>query len=110
MRLLNLLRIRKTPSPDESDAGSMNEIFDLIRIGEDGMAELMRDKLTKCHSVKVPECTHRRLAALGERNPAKIRELNDQLLIVIAKFLHDAEFDPSRYLVESYDTRNGFAR
>lgn len=112
MRLFDLLRLRrKTPEPEKSDAGPLDEVLNLIRIREeDGMAELQRDKLTKCHSIKVPECTWRRLQALSDRNPAKLRELNDQLLIVIAKFLHDAEFDPARYLVENYDTRNGYAR
>jgi hypothetical protein len=110
---MNLLRFlkRNTPPPEQSDASPLDEIFELIKIREeDGMAELMRDKLTKCHSIKVPECTWKRLQALSDRNPAKLRELNDQLLIVIAKFLHDAEFDPARYLVENYDTRNGYAR
>jgi hypothetical protein len=108
--MFKFLRSKKHPFPAESDAGPIDELIALVKIGEDGMAELMRDKLTKCHSIKVPECTWRRLQALSDRNPAKLRELNDQLLIVIAKFLHDAEFDPARYLVENYDTRNGYAR
>jgi hypothetical protein len=36
--------------------------------------------------------------------------MNEQILVVMAKFLHDAAFDPGRYLIEDYDTRNGCAR
>jgi hypothetical protein len=105
---MNVLRlIRKSPSPAESENGPMDELFDLIRIREDGMAELIADKLTEQYTLRIPECTDKRLRRLS--GPQK-KALNEQILIVIAKYLHDADFDPSRYLSDEYDTRNGCAR
>lgn len=106
---MNLSRIfkRNTPPPEKSAAGPIDELAALVTIGEDGMAEIIRDKLTKAHTVRVPECTWNRLRELSD---LQVKDLNDQLLIVIAKFLHNASFDPSRYLSENYNSRNGCAR
>lgn len=103
----NFLRNKKTPPPAESDVGPIDELAALVTIREDGMAELQADKLTELYTVRIPECTDKRLRRLS---PHQKKSLNEQILIVIAKCLHDFSFDPNRYLSDEYDTRNGGAR
>lgn len=105
--MLNFLRKRKATPPAESEAGPIDELAALVTIGEDGMAAIQADKLTKLYTVRIPECTDKRL---GKLSPAQKKSLHEQILIVIAKCLHDFAFDPNRYLSDDYDTRNGCAR
>lgn len=105
--MFNFLRIKKTPEPEKSEAGPIDELAELVTITEDGMAEIQADKLTELYSLRIPECTSRRIKRLSK---VQCKSMNEGLLIGIAKFLHDAEFDPNRYLSDDYDTRNGGAR
>lgn len=105
--MLNFLRRRKKPDPAISEAGPIDELAALVTFREDGMAELQADKLTELYSLRIPECTARRIKRLSK---VQCKTMNEGLLIGIAKFLHDAEFDPNRYLSDDYDTRCNGAR
>jgi hypothetical protein len=74
---------------------------------EAGMPELQVDKLVEEYTLRIPEVTKRRLDRLTK--PQR-KQMNELLLVSMAKFLHEANFDPSRYLAEEYDTRNGESR
>lgn len=107
--MLNFFRSKKQPEPAKSefDAGPIDELAEFIKIREDGMAELMVDKLTAKYTICIPDCTLDRIGRLTEPQKSVLRE---HILISIAKCLHEFSFDPSRYLSTGYDTRNGFAR
>jgi hypothetical protein len=107
---MNLLRLRRhhTPEPEKSETDPMAELIDCFEIDLEGqMAELKIDKLTAEYSQRIPEITADRIGRLTD--PQK-KELKVQILVAIAKYLHEASFDPSRYLSEDYNTRNGAAR
>lgn len=53
------------------------------------------DKRTETYSLRVPEITKTKIDRLS---PVWKSELNDKLLLTIAKVLHDSEFDPKIYL------------
>lgn len=85
----------------------MAELIDCFKTGEGGMPELNMDKLTEVYALRIPDVTLKRIGGLSS---AQKKQMNEQILIAIARFLHESSFDPVRYLVEDYDTRNGHAR
>lgn len=106
---MNLLRFlkRNIPAPEKSDVGPIDELAELVTIREDGMAEIQVGKLNAKYTICLPDCTLLRINRLT--NPQK-SVLRDQILISIARCLHEFTFDPNRYLSDGYDTRNGLAR
>ena len=104
---MNLLRLFKnTPAPEQFWSDPLADLFDCI-IMEDGMPQFSADKLVEEYTLRIPECTKRRVDRLSK---LQRKSMNEQILVVMAKFLHDAAFDPGRYLIEDYDTRNCCAR
>lgn len=71
------------------------------------MAEFVTDKLTEEYTLRIPECTKRRVDRMSK---LQRKSMNEQILVIIARFLHEAAFEPGRYLLEDYDARNGGAR
>lgn len=71
------------------------------------MPEMHVDKLVEEYTLRIPEVTKRRVDRLTK--PQR-KQMNEVLLVSMARFLHEATFDPSRYLAEDYDTRNGESR
>lgn len=53
------------------------------------------DKLTETYSVRIPEILSEHLKALP---PPLKKKLNEELLVVMAKHVHEARFDPGIYL------------
>lgn len=53
------------------------------------------DKLTETYSVRIPEILSEHLKQLS---PAMKKRLNEDLLLVMAKHVHEASFDPGIYL------------
>jgi hypothetical protein len=96
------------PENSEPETDPLSDLIDCFEIDLEGqMAELKIDKLTAEYSQRIPEITADRIGRLTD--PQK-KELKVQILVAIAKYLHEASFDPSRYLSEDYNTRNGCAR
>jgi len=60
---------------------------------------LETDKLTEEFTLRIPAVTK-----IGiDRLPKHLkRRLNERILITMAQVLHEAAFDPRRYLVEEY--------
>lgn len=104
----NFLRSRKhhTPEPAKSDTDPLAELLSCFKT-EGGMPELNMDKLTEVYALRIPDVTLKRIGGLSS---AQKKQMNEQNLIAIARYLHESSFDPVRYLVEDYDTRNGAAR
>ena len=64
----------------------------------DGMREITMDqidKLTESYTFRIPEVTKAKTDRLSSTWKKK---LNENLLMTIARLLHEAEFDPSKYL------------
>ena len=53
------------------------------------------DKLTESYTFRIPEITKVKTDRLSA---AWKKKLNEALLLTTAKILHEAEFDPSKYL------------
>jgi hypothetical protein len=71
------------------------------------VARLVTDKLTEEFTLKIPEVTKQRLDKLTK---SQKKFLNERLLVAIARVLHEAEFDPIRYLVDDYTGQDRSAR
>lgn len=65
---------------------------------DDCMLSIEMDKKLATISVRVPSITKSKIDNL---NPTQKKALNETILITIARAIHDAEFDPSKYLKES---------
>ncbi len=91
--------------PDQSDS-PLVELAACVFM-EAGMPEMHVDKLVEEYTLRIPEVTKRRVDRLTK--PQR-KQMNEVLLVSMARFLHEATFDPSRYLAEDYDTRNGESR
>lgn len=74
---------------------------------EEQGCRLVTDKLTEEYCLKIPETTKVKLEKLTK---SQKKFLNERLLVAIARVLHEAEFDPIRYLVEDYDGQKQNAR
>ena len=57
--------------------------------------DLQTGKLTAMFPIRIPEITKQKLDKLN--SPFK-RKLNEELLLTMARILHEAAFDPSVYL------------
>ena len=64
---------------------------------EENMLSIETDKLTESFALRIPECTKRKLDKLSQKNK---KSLNEALLITIARTLHEADFEPGKYLKE----------
>jgi len=62
-------------------------------------ARLETDKRTDEFTLRVPSVTK---VAIDRLAPHYKRRLNDRILVTIAQVLHEADFDPRRYLVSEY--------
>ena len=58
------------------------------------------DKRTEEFSLRIPEYTKRLLDKLTKHQKSK---LNDQILITIARAIHESKFDPEQYLKEDFE-------
>jgi hypothetical protein len=58
-------------------------------------SDLQTGKLTAMFPIRVPEITK---AKLDKLNVSFKRKLNEEILITMARILHESEFDPSVYL------------
>jgi hypothetical protein len=67
------------------------------------MTNLKFDKLTEEYSFRIPDITKR---LLDRCSKAQRKSINECLLVTIAECLHKFKFDPLRYLVEDYNSRN----
>lgn len=57
------------------------------------------DKRTEEFTMRVPEITK---AAIDRLSPHFKRRLNDRILVTMAAVIHEATFDPRRYLIADY--------
>jgi len=64
---------------------------------EDCMLSIEMDKKLETISVRVPSITKSKVDRL---NPTQKKALNEAILVTVARAIHDAEFDPSKYLKE----------
>ena len=64
---------------------------------EDCMLSIEMDKKLETISVRVPSITKSKVDRL---NPTQKKALNEAILVTDARAIHDAEFDPSKYLKE----------
>lgn len=64
---------------------------------EDCMLSIEMDKRLETISVRVPSITKSKVDKLSATQK---KALNEAILITIARAIHDAEFDPSKYLKE----------
>lgn len=55
------------------------------------------DKLEAEFTLRIPEVTKRKIKEL---DPTTKKSLNEEILLAIARVLHRAAFDPSKYLKE----------
>ena len=62
---------------------------------EDRDFQITPDKLTESYSLRIPAITKEMI----ERLPKRFKKvLNEEILLVIARVLHDSRFDPNFYL------------
>ena len=61
----------------------------------DGLMGIDIDKCTESFSVKIPEILKHGLDKLSSPQKAKLKE---ELLLIMAKHIHDSVFDPANYL------------
>lgn len=68
----------------------------MLNLQEDFIMDLTEtDKLTELYSLRIPEITK----AEVDRLPAALqKKLNHEILITIAKVIHESKFDPNLYL------------
>jgi len=59
------------------------------------LIRLDTDKLTAEFSLRIPEITK---ADIDRLSKSAKRELNDRILVTMARAIHDARFDPQHYL------------
>ena len=64
---------------------------------EDCMLSIEMDKKLETISVRVPSITKSKVDKL---NATQKKALNEAILVTVARAIHDAEFDPSKYLKE----------
>ena len=64
---------------------------------EDCMLSIEMDKKLETISVRVPSITKNKVDKL---NATQKKALNEAIIVTIARAIHDAEFDPSKYLKE----------
>lgn len=55
------------------------------------------DKLMETYSMRIPAITKQYIEKL---TPAEKKILNEKILITISKYLHEADFNPTKYLKE----------
>lgn len=72
-------------------------------IVETEMAEFKCDKLTEEYTFRIPDIIKR---LLDRCSKIQRKTINERLLVTMAECLHQIKFDPTRYLMEDYDTRN----
>lgn len=65
---------------------------------EDCMLSIEMDKRLKTVSVRVPDVTK---IGVDKLDAKQKKDLNEDILVTIARHLHNAAFDPSKYLKES---------
>lgn len=53
------------------------------------------DKLTEEFTIRIPEITKNLIKQLDSQQK---KRLNEAILVTMARALHDAKFDPSKYL------------
>lgn len=59
------------------------------------MSDFSLDKLTESYTLRIPEITKVQLDKLP---PPLKRKLNDEILMTMAKIIHESKFDPRLYL------------
>ena len=64
---------------------------------EDCLLSIEMDKKLETISVRVPSITKNKVDQLSATQK---KALNEAILVTIARAIHDAEFDPSKYLKE----------
>lgn len=66
-------------------------------LNQEAMLSIEYDKLSDNFSIRVPAITKKHLDRL---TPAQKKILNEKILFTISKVLHDADFNPTKYLKE----------
>jgi hypothetical protein len=68
-------------------------------LSEDAVARLKPDKLTALYQQRIPEVLSDNLSKLS---PEEKKRLCDRIMVLLAKAVHDHEFDPNQYLTEDH--------
>lgn len=64
-------------------------------LSEEAVARLNPDKLTEIYHQRIPEILSQGLSKL---TPEEKKRLSDRILVLMAKAVHDHQFNPNQYI------------